>query len=107
MKSLKKADMIDKNLVDQVIIERNIMAASQCPYVVKLFYAFQSETHLYLVMEYLIGGDCASLLENVGYFDEPMARTYIAETIMAIAYLHSLGIVHRDVKPDNLLINSE
>eukprot|EP01094_Clydonella_sp_ATCC50884_P001086 TRINITY_DN10813_c1_g1_i3.p1 TRINITY_DN10813_c1_g1~~TRINITY_DN10813_c1_g1_i3.p1 ORF type:complete len:1472 (+),score=493.47 TRINITY_DN10813_c1_g1_i3:86-4501(+) len=104
MKALKKADMIDKNLVDQVIIERNILAASENPYVVTLFYAFQNDKFLFLVMEYLYGGDTSSLLEHVGYFEEDMARVYIAELIMALQYLHSQGIIHRDVKPDNLLI---
>lgn len=106
-KTLRKSDMIDKNLVDQVITERNILATTQNPYVVQMYYAFQNKSNLFLFMEYLPGGDCASLLENVGYFDVGMAKLYIAETIMAIAYLHSKGVVHRDVKPDNLLISSE
>ena len=106
MKTLRKRDMIDKNLVEQVRTERNILSSTQNPYVVKMFYAFHDSKKLYLLMEYLNGGDCASLLENVGYFEEEMARLYIAETIMAIAYLHSKGIVHRDVKPDNLLIST-
>jgi len=99
MKAVKKSDMIDKNLVNQVIIERNIMAASRNPYVVTLFYAFQNQRYLFYVMEYLYGGDCSSLLESIGCFTEEMARVYIAETVMALEYLHSLGIVHRDVKP--------
>jgi len=106
-KTLRKSDMIDKNLVDQVITERNILATTKNPYVVQMYYAFQNKHNLFLYMEYLPGGDCASLLENVGYFDPGMAKLYIAETIMAIAYLHSKGVVHRDVKPDNLLITGE
>lgn len=107
MKTLKKKDMIDKNLVEQVITERNILATTSNPYVVRMHYAFHDSKKLYLLMEYLNGGDCASLLENINYFPEHMAKLYIAETIMAIAYLHSKGIVHRDVKPDNLLITSD
>ena len=60
----------------------------------------------FLVMEYLIGGDCGSLLENLGYFDEEMAKVYIAETVLALEYLHEHGIVHRDLKPDNMLITA-
>jgi len=58
-------------------------------------------------MEYLIGGDLSSLLNNFGYFDENMAKIYIAETAIALEYLHKNSIVHRDLKPDNLLINKE
>ena len=107
MKTLKKKDMIDKNLVEQVITERNILATTSNPYVVRMYYAFHDIKKLYLLMEYLNGGDCASLLENIHYFSEEMAKCYIAETIMAISYLHSKGIVHRDVKPDNMLITSD
>eukprot|EP01113_Clastostelium_recurvatum_P044828 TRINITY_DN760_c0_g3_i2.p1 TRINITY_DN760_c0_g3~~TRINITY_DN760_c0_g3_i2.p1 ORF type:complete len:1617 (+),score=536.15 TRINITY_DN760_c0_g3_i2:260-5110(+) len=107
IKVLRKLDMVRKNMVDHVIAERNILASIQNPFVVKLFYAFQSKENLYLVMEYLIGGDAASLLRGIGSFEEPMARYYIAETVLALEYLHNVGIVHRDLKPDNMLVNSE
>ena len=107
MKVLKKRDMVDKNLVEQVKTERDILVATENPYVVKMYQAFHNEANLYLLMEYLPGGDVASLLENITYFDEDMARIYIAETIMALDYLHSNGIIHRDVKPDNLLITRD
>ncbi|EFA81611.1 protein serine/threonine kinase [Heterostelium album PN500] len=107
IKVLKKLDTIRKNMVDHVIIERNILATVQNPFVVKLFYAFQSTDKLYLVMEYLIGGDCASLLRALGCFDETMARHYIAETILCLEYLHKHSIIHRDLKPDNMLIDSK
>ena len=57
-------------------------------------------------MEYVEGGDCASLLKNIGILPADMARLYFAETVLAVEYLHSFGIVHRDLKPDNLLITS-
>ena len=107
MKTLNKDDMIAKNLVDQVMVERNILATIENPYVVKLFHAFHNKSRLYLIMEYLPGGDCAALLENIGCFDEQMAKLYIAETIMALDYLHSRNIIHRDVKPDNFLISAD
>jgi len=58
-------------------------------------------------MEYLIGGDLASLLRNLGRLEESMVRKYAAEIVLALGYLHSIGIVHRDLKPDNILINDD
>jgi len=107
IKVLRKADMVRKNMVDHVIAERNILAQTQNPFVVKLFYALQTEINLYLVMEYCVGGDLGALLKNFQYLEEPMAKLYAAETLLALEYLHSLNIVHRDLKPDNLLINAQ
>lgn len=104
---MKKSDMINKNMVDNVILEKDILASTKNPYVVELYYAFDSEEHLYLVMEYMIGGDCGSMLKNLGCFTEEMTRRYIAETVLGLEYLHSLGIVHRDLKPDNMLISQD
>eukprot|EP01135_Chromosphaera_perkinsii_P003648 Nk52_evm27s250 gene=Nk52_evmTU27s250 len=107
IKVIKKADMVRKNMVDQVITERNAMALAKNTFIVRLFYSFQSKEHLYLVMEYMIGGDLGSLLQVFGYFDEDMARMYAAQIVLALEYLHSHGIVHRDLKPDNILINED
>jgi serine/threonine protein kinase len=107
IKVMKKSDMIRKNMVSQVMAEKKVLELSRNPFVVKLYYAFHSKEYLYLVMEYLIGGDLSSLLNNFGYFDENMAKIYIAETAIALEYLHKNSIIHRDLKPDNLLINKE
>eukprot|EP00005_Dracoamoeba_jomungandri_P000573 CAMPEP_0174253590 /NCGR_PEP_ID=MMETSP0439-20130205/2960_1 /TAXON_ID=0 /ORGANISM="Stereomyxa ramosa, Strain Chinc5" /LENGTH=1854 /DNA_ID=CAMNT_0015334699 /DNA_START=66 /DNA_END=5630 /DNA_ORIENTATION=- len=107
IKILKKEDMIRKNMVDHVMAERDIMASTKNPFIVRLYYAFQSDRYLYLVMEYMPGGDLSSLLINVEWFEEPMARQYIAEAVLALEYLHSQGIIHRDLKPDNILIGKD
>ncbi|XP_077978773.1 serine/threonine-protein kinase greatwall-like [Glandiceps talaboti] len=107
IKVMKKADMINKNMIQQVTAERDALALSKSPFVVHLYYSFQTTASIYLVMEYLIGGDIKSLLHVCGYFDEDMAIIYTAEVILALEYLHSHGIVHRDLKPDNLLIAND
>ncbi|KAK9365803.1 hypothetical protein V1509DRAFT_598632 [Lipomyces kononenkoae] len=107
IKVLKKSDMIAKNQVTNVKAERAIMMAqAESPFVAKLFFTFQSKEYLYLVMEYLNGGDCAALLKAFGGgFPEDWAQKYVAEVVVGIQNLHAQGIVHRDLKPDNLLID--
>ncbi|KAG0480236.1 hypothetical protein HPP92_011094 [Vanilla planifolia] len=104
IKVLRKADMIRKNAVESILAERDILISVRNPFVVRFFYSFTSRENLYLVMEYLNGGDLYSLLRNLGCLDEEVARIYIAEVVLALEYLHSLRVVHRDLKPDNLLI---
>ncbi|CAN0902232.1 Probable serine/threonine protein kinase IREH1 [Linum grandiflorum] len=104
IKVLKKADMIRKNAVESILAERDILISVRNPFVVRFFYSFTCRDNLYLVMEYLNGGDLYSLLRNMGCLDEDVARVYIAEVVLALEYLHSLRVVHRDLKPDNLLI---
>ncbi|KAL4081625.1 hypothetical protein V8B97DRAFT_1924180 [Scleroderma yunnanense] len=106
IKVLKKADMIAKNQITNVKAERMIlMKQAESPFVAKLYFTFQSKDNLYLVMEYLNGGDCAALIKSLGSLPEEWTRQYIAEVILGLEYLHQRGIVHRDLKPDNLLID--
>ncbi|KAF7664655.1 hypothetical protein LDENG_00170530 [Lucifuga dentata] len=107
IKVMKKADMVDKNMTGQMKAERDALALSKSPFVVHLFYSLQTATKIYLVMEYLIGGDVKSLLHIYGYFDQDMAVKYISEVALALDYLHRHGIIHRDLKPDNMLISNE
>ncbi|KAL1081356.1 hypothetical protein V6Z11_D09G058900 [Gossypium hirsutum] len=107
IKVLKKADMIRKNAVESILAERNILISVRNPFVVRFFYSFTCRENLYLVMEYLNGGDLYSLLRNLGCLDEDMGRVYIAEVVLALEYLHSLNVIHRDLKPNNLLIGQD
>nr|VDD59972.1 unnamed protein product [Brassica oleracea] len=103
IKVLKKADMIRKNAVERIHAERDILINVRNPFVVRFFYSFTCRENLYLVMEYVKGGDVFSLLKIIS-LDETVARVYIAEVVLALEYLHSEGVVHRDLKPDNILI---
>ncbi|KAJ3303460.1 hypothetical protein HDV03_003828 [Kappamyces sp. JEL0829] len=105
IKVLRKADMVAKNQVTNIKSERTILTQLDSPYVVKLFSTFQSRNHIYLVMEYLNGGDCAALLKSMGQLDEPWAKQYITEMVQGLEFLHQRDIVHRDLKPDNMLID--
>ncbi|XP_011631696.1 serine/threonine-protein kinase greatwall [Pogonomyrmex barbatus] len=107
IKVMKKNEMINKNMASQVVIERNALALTRSPYCVQLFYSLQSISSVYLVMEYMVGGDLKSLLGIYGFMEESMAAFYTAEVCLALEYLHSHGIVHRDLKPDNMLLSRE
>ncbi|KIK67976.1 hypothetical protein GYMLUDRAFT_1014585 [Collybiopsis luxurians FD-317 M1] len=106
IKVLKKADMIAKNQITNVKAERMIlMKQAESPFVAKLYFTFQSKENLYLVMEYLNGGDCAALIKTLGALPEEWTKQYVAEVVLGLEYLHERSVVHRDLKPDNLLID--
>jgi serine/threonine-protein kinase RIM15 len=104
IKVLKKADMIAKNQITNVKAERMIlMKQAESPFVAKLYFTFQSKENLYLVMEYLNGGDCAALIKSLGALPEEWAKNYTAEVVLGLEYLHQRGIIHRYViKPSCL-----
>ncbi|KAJ0386853.1 hypothetical protein COL922a_003473 [Colletotrichum nupharicola] len=108
IKVLKKADMVAKNQVGNVKAERAIMMwQGQSEFVAKLYWTFSSKDYLYLVMEYLNGGDCASLIKVLGGLPEDWVKKYLGEVVLGVEHLHSRGIIHRDLKPDNLLIDQK
>uniref|UniRef100_A0A452RG14 non-specific serine/threonine protein kinase n=1 Tax=Ursus americanus TaxID=9643 RepID=A0A452RG14_URSAM len=106
IKKINKQNLILRNQIQQVFVERDILTFAENPFVVSMFCSFETRRHLCMVMEYVEGGDCATLLKNMGPLPVDMARMYFAETVLALEYLHNYGIVHRDLKPDNLLITS-
>ncbi|XP_070265411.1 serine/threonine-protein kinase LATS2 isoform X1 [Myotis yumanensis] len=105
MKTLRKKDVLNRNQVAHVKAERDILAEADNEWVVKLYYSFQDKDSLYFVMDYIPGGDMMSLLIRMEIFPEHLARFYIAELTLAIESVHKMGFIHRDIKPDNILID--
>ncbi|KAF9075784.1 AGC/NDR protein kinase [Rhodocollybia butyracea] len=107
MKTLKKEAMLQKDQLAHVRAERDILAESNSAWVVQLFYSFQDPSYLYLIMEFLPGGDLMTMLIKYDTFSEDVTRFYMAECVLAIEAVHKIGFIHRDIKPDNILIDKE
>uniref|UniRef100_A0A8C7TEV5 non-specific serine/threonine protein kinase n=1 Tax=Oncorhynchus mykiss TaxID=8022 RepID=A0A8C7TEV5_ONCMY len=104
MKLLSKFEMIKRSDSAFFWEERDIMAFANSAWVVQLFYAFQDDRYLYMVMEYMPGGDLVNLMSNYDV-PEKWARFYTAEVVLALDGIHAMGFIHRDVKPDNMLLD--
>ncbi|XP_061943381.1 ribosomal protein S6 kinase beta-1 isoform X2 [Apis cerana] len=108
MKVLRKASII-RNQKDtaHTKAERNILEAVKHPFIVNLMYAFQTGGKLYLILEYLCGGELFTYLDREGIFLEDTACFYLSEIILALQHLHNQGIIYRDLKPENILLDGE
>ncbi|KAJ1416608.1 Serine/threonine-protein kinase, active site [Sesbania bispinosa] len=105
MKKLKKSEMLRRGQVEHVRAERNLLAEVDSNCIVKLYCSFQDDEYLYLIMEYLPGGDMMTLLMRKDILTEDEARFYVGETVLAIESIHKHNYIHRDIKPDNLLLD--
>jgi serine/threonine protein kinase len=107
MKVVNKLNIIVNVQADSVKSERNLLSTIDNPWVVKLFFSFQDPENLYLVLEFVQGGDLFSFLSRASILDEQTARFYLAEIALAVHSVHEFGFVHRDLKPDNILVTPQ
>eukprot|EP01106_Pelomyxa_sp_JSP_P015331 TRINITY_DN522_c0_g1_i7.p1 TRINITY_DN522_c0_g1~~TRINITY_DN522_c0_g1_i7.p1 ORF type:complete len:293 (-),score=86.64 TRINITY_DN522_c0_g1_i7:97-975(-) len=105
MKVLNKNAIIARKQVAHTLSEKEIMAKIDHPFIVKIHFAFQTEDKLYMVMDFVNGGELFFHLKNESKFAESRVRFYAAEITLALMHLHSLGIVYRDLKPENILLD--
>ncbi|XP_043573429.1 ribosomal protein S6 kinase 2 alpha-like isoform X1 [Chiloscyllium plagiosum] len=106
MKVLKKATLKVRDRV-RTKLERDILVDVNHPFIVKLHYAFQTEGKLYLILDFLRGGDLFTRLSKEVMFTEEDVKIYLAELALALDHLHSFGIIYRDLKPENILLDEE
>lgn len=107
MKTLKKSEVVRLKQVEHINSEKSILSTIDHPFIVNLYRTYKDDRYLYMLEEYVIGGEMFSHLRRAGRFSNEVARFYTAEIVLALEYLHSLNIVYRDLKPENLLIDSQ
>lgn len=107
MKKLERSQVEEQNHIAHVMAERDVLAEADNEWIVKLFYSFQDQKYLYFILEYIPGGDMMNLLVKQHVFPEEWASFYIAEICLAVQFVHDMNFIHRDIKPDNILIDAK
>lgn len=105
VKILKKSEVVRLEQVEHINSEKTILEALDHPFIVKLAGTFQDQLHLYMVLEYIVGGEFFTHLRKNGRFDNATSRFYAAQIVMIFEYMHGLNIIYRDLKPENLLLD--
>jgi len=107
IKSLHKEQIIGQDQIEHTKTERYVLEKSKCPFLVSLEYAFQTPQKIFFVMKFMRGGEMFHHLRAARRFDENRAKFYAAEILLALEYLHELGVVYRDLKPENILMDDD
>ena len=105
LKEMSKLKIIERKSEYSINFEREILAKLHNPFIVNMYYAFQDSNNLYLVMDYLKGGDLRFHLTRHIHFSEEQSRFFICNVLAALEYIHSQDIIHRDIKPENLVLD--
>ena len=107
IKVLRKDEIPTETKERRVLAERNALMRAKHQFITRLFFAFQSPTKLYFVMEYAAGGDLRHHIDQGVSFSRGQIQLYLAELVLALRTLHGLGIIYRDLKPENILLDAE
>ena len=107
LKVMKKQHLINNNQVKYAVSEANIMKTLDHPYILKLVFSFQTPSNLYMAVELCENGDLSEILDQESLLDEDIAKFLTAELILAMKHMHNKGVIFRDLKPENLLIDSK
>ncbi len=107
MKILRKSHLLQRGQIERTRTERKVLAVVNHPFIMKLHFAFQSQEKLFLVLDYCAGGELFFHLSRHRKFPEKWTRFYAAELLLALGHLHSHGIIYRDIKPENVLLDSD
>ena len=107
MKILRKTYLVKRRQIERTKTERKVLALVDHPFIMKLHFAFQSDDKLYLVLDYCPGGELFFHLSRYRRFPERVAKFYAAELLLALGHLHKKGIIYRDLKPENVLLDAD